>query len=124
MRCLPRHLCGLDGEVMKGSGKYRFSLQFPAHTESQIAVGEALEKMGNRKSALIVDAVFRYLNEHADLVPAFHKHKSRPQESGQTYDENALMCSKQSQKIPTSRPQQPPADDSVGSMLDNLSLFR
>ena len=39
-----------------GSG-YRFSLQFGADTESKIRIGELLEKLGNKKSALIVPAL-------------------------------------------------------------------
>ena len=46
--------------VMKKDGRYRFTIQFPAHSESQLAVGELLEKMGNKKSSIIVDAVFIY----------------------------------------------------------------
>lgn len=42
---------------MKRDGKYRFSLQFSDTTEENRVVGELLERMGNRKSTLIVDAV-------------------------------------------------------------------
>ena len=45
---------------MKKDGKYRFTLQFPAVTEEQIAVGELLESLGNRKSALVVAAVLHF----------------------------------------------------------------
>lgn len=52
---------------MKRDGKYRFSLQFSDTTEENRVVGELLERMGNRKSTLIVDAVREYLLHHPEL---------------------------------------------------------
>lgn len=52
---------------MKRDGKYRYSLQFPDTTEENRIVGELLERMGNRKSTLIVDAVREYLLYHPEL---------------------------------------------------------
>lgn len=52
---------------MKRDGKYRFSLQFPDTIEENRVVGELLERMGNRKSTLIVDAVREYLLHHPEL---------------------------------------------------------
>lgn len=52
---------------MKRDGKYRFSLQFPDTTEENQMVGELLERLGNRKSTLIVDAVREYLLHHPEL---------------------------------------------------------
>ena len=52
---------------MKQDGKYRFSLQFPDTTEENQMVGELLERMGNRKSTLVVDAVREYLLHHPEL---------------------------------------------------------
>lgn len=52
---------------MKKDGKYRFSLQFSETTEENRLAGELLERMGNRKSALIVDALVEYLQHHPEL---------------------------------------------------------
>lgn len=52
---------------MKRDGIYRFSLQFPADTEEQIAAGELLEKLGNKKSTVIVDALREYIKQHPEL---------------------------------------------------------
>ncbi len=46
---------------MKKDGKYRFSLQFSGDTQEKRDVGELLEGMGNRKSALIVEVLSRYI---------------------------------------------------------------
>lgn len=42
---------------MKRDGVYRFNLQFPADTQEHIRVGEVLERLGKRKSSLIVAAL-------------------------------------------------------------------
>lgn len=52
---------------MKRDGKYRFSLQFPDTTKENRTAGELLERMGNRKSSLIVDAIGEYLLHHPEL---------------------------------------------------------
>lgn len=52
---------------MKKEGKYRFSLQFGADSEEQIKAGELLEKLGNKKSAVVVAALNEYLKSHPDL---------------------------------------------------------
>lgn len=53
---------------MRKNGKYRFSLQFPAETEEQIQAGELLERLGNRKSAVVVAALGEYLVAHPALT--------------------------------------------------------
>ena len=52
---------------MKKEGKYRFSLQFSADTEEHIRAGELLEKLGNKKSLIVVDALNEYSNSHPEL---------------------------------------------------------
>lgn len=53
---------------MRKNGSYRFSLQFPAKTDDQIRVGELLEHMGNRKSAVIVVALTAFIDSHPELL--------------------------------------------------------
>ena len=53
---------------MRKNGKYRFSLQFPAETEEQIQAGELLERLGNRKSAVVVAALWEYLLANPALL--------------------------------------------------------
>lgn len=50
------------------NGKYQFSLQFPVETEEQIQAGELLERLGNRKSAVVVAALGEYLAAHPALL--------------------------------------------------------
>lgn len=48
-------------------GKYRFSLGFGNGTEKERRVGELLERLGNRKSSLIVDVLSEYIDKHPEL---------------------------------------------------------
>lgn len=52
---------------MKKDGKYRFSLQFGTETNEQVQAGELLERLGNRKSQIIVAALNEYLVSHPEL---------------------------------------------------------
>lgn len=53
---------------MRTHGGYRFSLQFGADSEEKVRVGDFLERMGNRKSVMIVNAVSHYLDENPELA--------------------------------------------------------
>lgn len=52
---------------MKKDGKYRFSLQFGMNSAEEVAVGELLEQLGNRKSVIVVAALNEYLQKHPEL---------------------------------------------------------
>lgn len=52
---------------MKKEGKYRFTLQFGADSEEQIQAGELLERLGNKKSAVIVAALNEYMTSRPGL---------------------------------------------------------
>jgi hypothetical protein len=53
---------------VKRNGKYRFSLQFAAESDEHIKAGELLERLGNRKSAVVVDALNEYIASHPELT--------------------------------------------------------
>ena len=48
-------------------GKYRYSLGFGNGTEKERRAGELLERLGNRKSSLIVDVLSEYIDKHPEL---------------------------------------------------------
>ncbi len=52
---------------MKKENIYRFSLQFSADTEPRIRAGEFLERLGNKKSAVVAEALNDYLQKHPEL---------------------------------------------------------
>lgn len=49
-------------------GKFRFSLQFGSETEEQIRAGNLLERLGNKKSVIVVNALNDYLHAHPELL--------------------------------------------------------
>ena len=51
---------------MKQENVYRFSLQFGMDTTDKIRAGEFLEKLGNKKSAVVVAALNEYLEQHPE----------------------------------------------------------
>ena len=53
---------------MRRDDKYRFSLSWGRNTAEKIAVGDLLEKLKNRKSDLIVQAVWEYIGNHPEVM--------------------------------------------------------
>lgn len=53
--------------VRKGD-KFRFSLQWQAATQEGIAVGEFLDRLGNKKSDFVVMATWEYLQHHPEIT--------------------------------------------------------
>jgi hypothetical protein len=47
---------------------YRYCIQFRAHTDSEIRAGELLEKLGRKKSAVIIAALLEYMDNHPELM--------------------------------------------------------
>ncbi len=52
---------------MKKNGKYRFTLQFGMDSEDEIRAGEILEKLGNKKSKILIAALNEYASNHPEL---------------------------------------------------------
>ena len=48
-------------------GKYRYTLQFGMGSEAERQAGSFLERLGNRKSSVIVAALYEYLQHHPEL---------------------------------------------------------
>ena len=53
---------------MRRDDKYRFSLSWGRDTAEKIAVGDLLEKLKNRKSDLIVQAVWEYIGNQPEVM--------------------------------------------------------
>ena len=53
---------------MRRDDKYRVSLSWGRDTAEKIAVGDLLEKLKNRKSDLIVQAVWEYIGNHPEVM--------------------------------------------------------
>lgn len=118
---------------MKADGKYRFNLQFPAETQEQIQAGEFLERAGNRKSLLVVEAITAYLYAHPELLKEEGYLKIS---TTQTVDRNAVeqmirnvvreyfLSHPEMTEKKTSADSDDELDADISQMLDNLELFQ
>ena len=117
---------------MKKDGKYRFSLQFPAETEEQIRVGELLERAGNRKSALVVEALNAYMVSRPEILD--HTEKLTIQTTSNYTPEQLEQIVRRiveermtQQGVPlpaTAMTEAVGVEDDIAQMLDNLDFFQ
>lgn len=117
---------------MKQDGKYRFSLQFSAVSDEQVQVGEFLERLGNRKSAVVVTALTEYLASHPELAES---NNVTVQVAGTVSQQNmkAMIRSLIAEalsgmpSVPVSQQETPKLQESleedVTAMLGNLDMF-
>lgn len=115
---------------MKKDGKYRFNLQFPAETEEQIQVGELLERLGNRKSAVVVAALGEYLAAHPALSSPECKveiHTAQVVQPGQLQEMIERMLEERmgvSDAQATATRANIDITSDISEMLDNMDAFQ
>lgn len=117
---------------MKRDGVYRFNLQFPADTQEHIRVGEVLERLGKRKSSLIVAALGEYLDRHPQWETPEVRIKIEQQSALTREKLEELVRELVEEKLtvlPRSRREPSPvvgeeADLDISQMLENLELFQ
>ena len=118
---------------MKVDGKYRFNLQFPAETEAQIRAGEMLERIGNRKSLIVVEALNAYLAEHPDIlgseakivVQTTHSYgRSEIEQMIRDAVREHFTVHQNLQEMVSSPVRDDEMEDDIAQMLDNLDLFQ
>ena len=120
---------------MKKDGRYRFTLQFGSDSEEQIRVGEFLESLGNKKSAVMVDVLNEYLLSHPELQEAHCKIEVKVA-SGYNQDKMEQIIRKVVEEriakmqlieiqAEASQDEIPETmEDDIAQMLDNLDLFQ
>lgn len=120
---------------MKKNGRYRFTLQFGSDSEEQVRVGEFLENLGNKKSAVMVDVLNEYLVSHPELQKTHCKIEVKVA-SG--YDQDRIeqiirkIVEERIAKLQLTEIQSEDAqseipetmEDDIAQMLDNLDLFQ
>ena len=134
---------------MKKDGLYRYSLQFPDDSEKRIRAGELLEKLGNKKSAVIVAALNEYLDNHPEfetqglririeqengisrdklerlirtLIQEQLQHTTEPPLNVQTVEESSLIPSLEGERSKEEMPE--PLKEDIAQMLANLDMFQ
>ncbi len=134
---------------MKKDGLYRYSLQFPDDSEKRIRAGELLEKLGNKKSAVIVAALNEYLDNHPEfetqglririeqengisrdklerlirtLIQEQLQHTTEPPLNVQAVEESSLIPSLEGERYKEEMPESLKED--IAQMLANLDMFQ
>ena len=119
---------------MKKDGKYRFSLQFNSDTEEQLQSGELLERMGNKKSHLVIAALNEYIESHPELKNQNCKveikltsayDQAKIEQMIQNVVEQRLAGMQISGIQDNSKNNQQEAlEEDIAKMLDNLDMFQ
>ena len=134
---------------MKKDGLYRYSLQFPDDSEKRIRAGELLEKLGNKKSAVIVAALNEYLDNHPEfetqglririeqengisrdklerlirtLIQEQLQHTTEPPLNVQVVEKSGLIPSSEGERSKEEMPESLKED--IAQMLANLDMFQ
>lgn len=120
---------------MKKGGVYRYSLQFDDKTLVNRQVGEFLERMGNRKSKVIVAAVLDFMRAHPEFLSIktkvdIHLTALAPDTDLRTLVEDLISEKLANVSFQISAPAQEqtqteemPDDEDVSSMLDKMGIF-
>lgn len=124
---------------MRRDDKYRFSLGWGRDTAEKIAVGDFLEKLKNRKSDLIVQAVWEYIGNHPEVMAenakivitvrstptdeqTFAKIQSMIDAALESLKDNMKYQIEQKNRSGQEEPTGPNQQD-LDDMLDNLTIF-
>lgn len=116
---------------------FRFSLQWQANTQERAAVGEFLDRLGNKKSDFIVMTIWEYLQQHPEaMTPTAHiKIMSQPPlNKGQVLTELKSMVTTYLDEYFSAKPDAPRdavkeltepslSESALEDMLDNLTVF-
>lgn len=119
---------------MKKDGKYRYSLQFGSQSEDEIRAGELLERLGNKKSIVVVAALNDYIASHPDLEKPYCKIEVRSESGYPRKGIEEIVRAIVEEKLRDLAIGSIPAEAAkeatelleadVAQMLDNLDLFR
>lgn len=118
---------------MKKDGKYRFTLQFGSETDEEYRAGEFLERLGNKKSSVIIAALNEYLASHPELQSQYCKievkvgsnfNQEKVEQLIRTIVEEKIAMFQFSETATPKKEQLPEVlEQDVATMLDNLDLF-
>ena len=114
---------------MKRDGYYRFNLQFPAVTEEQVQAGELLERLDNRKSAVVVAALGEYLAAHPALINPECKVEIKTAQAVQPEQLQAMIERMLSERIGTpdvtakTEPNDTDTSKNISELLNILDAF-
>ena len=118
---------------MKKDGQYRYTLQFGSQNDAEYKAGELLERLGNKKSAVIVAALNEYMLSHPELQNPYCKieikvnsnlNQDRVEQIVRSIVEEKLsMLQLSGTATPKVENISNALEQDVVTMLDNLDLF-
>lgn len=118
---------------MKNENQYRFNLQFTAHSDDEIRVGEFLSSLGRRKSSIIIAAVIEYLDNHPDFSSESNRIRVSTVSAEQLEAKIRTIIDEKLSVLPAdniskvkqvAEPEEIACDNSdIMDMLDDLELF-
>ena len=118
----------------KKENVYRFSLQFGMDTTDKIRAGEFMEKLGNKKSAVVVAALNEYLEQHPEaksetLRIRVEQESSLRKEKLEQFIRSLVREQIEKANISADRRLSEPKEeqqleDDIAQMLENLDLFQ
>ena len=118
---------------MKKDGKYRYTLQFGSQSDDECKAGELLERLGNKKSAVIIAALNEYMISHPELQSPYCKieikvgstlNQDRVEQIVRSIVEEKLsMLQLSGTATPKAENISDTIEKDVVTMLDNLDLF-
>ena len=120
--------------TLRKDNRFRFTLQWSADTQERVAAGEFLERLANKKSDVIVLALWEYLERHPEAMapdaqikittqPIYDRAQILAELKGMVRSYvNEVIPSLPLSSNPTESEPVLSADD-LDSMLDNLDVF-
>lgn len=119
---------------MKKDGKYRYSLQFGSQSEEEVKAGELLERLGNKKSIVVVAALNDYIASHPDLGNPYCKIEVKTKSGYPRNGIEEMVRTIVEEKLrdlaiggtpaETAKETTDMLEADVAQMLDNLDLFQ
>jgi len=119
---------------MKKDGKYRYTLQFGSQSEDEVRAGELLERLGNKKSIVVVAALNDYIASHPDLENPCCRIEVRTESGYPRKGIEEIVRAIVEERLhdlaiggvlaETAKETVDMLEDDVAQMLDNLDLFR
>ena len=113
-------------------GKYRFTLQFGMNTVEEQRAGQLLERLGNKKSPIVIAALNEYLDSHPELLEGtahiqFHVSNPSPQQLEkkirQLIEERLTQGSWLPSQAPVTEEAPKQVSDDILDMLSDLEMF-
>lgn len=112
---------------MRTEKGFRFTLQFPAYTAEQQQAGEFLERLGSKKSSVVVQALSELLQKNPDLLENGGTIQVTSANAGLSNEELRALIR---EELAKSRPilentaiTEAVQEDMIASILDNTSFF-